>query len=95
MISLICSLYPFISSPLSLCPISLYSPTSLLPHPILPPQAYLSILYLKPRTQIILRQKNVHTKLVAKSLSHIENDVYKPQFNVSLSDMPAFPRFWF
>lgn len=44
-------------------------------------RAYLSILYLKPRTQIILRQKKVPTKLVAKSLSHIENDVYKPQFS--------------
>nr|XP_046181153.1 MORC family CW-type zinc finger protein 3-like isoform X4 [Oncorhynchus gorbuscha] len=44
-------------------------------------RAYLSILYLKPRTQIILRQKKVQTKLVAKSLSQIENDVYKPQFN--------------
>uniref|UniRef100_A0A3P8XNG2 CW-type domain-containing protein n=2 Tax=Esox lucius TaxID=8010 RepID=A0A3P8XNG2_ESOLU len=44
-------------------------------------RAYLSILYLKPRTQIILRQKKVQTKLVAKSLSHIENDVYKPHFN--------------
>lgn len=47
-------------------------------------QAYLSILYLKPRIQIILRQKKVQTKLVAKSLSMIENDVYKPQFIVSL-----------
>ncbi|XP_051506498.1 MORC family CW-type zinc finger protein 3-like [Myxocyprinus asiaticus] len=43
-------------------------------------RAYLSILYLKPRTQIILRQKKVQTKLVAKSLSMIENDVYKPHF---------------
>ncbi|KAI4899912.1 hypothetical protein NFI96_019491, partial [Prochilodus magdalenae] len=43
-------------------------------------RAYLSILYLKPRIQIILRQKKVLTKLVAKSLSMIENDVYKPQF---------------
>ncbi|KTF89464.1 hypothetical protein cypCar_00013282 [Cyprinus carpio] len=42
--------------------------------------AYLSILYLKPRIQIILRQKKVQTKLIAKSLSMIENDVYKPQF---------------
>ncbi|XP_076861912.1 MORC family CW-type zinc finger protein 3 isoform X2 [Brachyhypopomus gauderio] len=42
--------------------------------------AYLSILYLKPRIQIILRQKKVQTKLVTKSLSMIENDVYKPQF---------------
>lgn len=46
-------------------------------------QAYLSILYLKPRIQIILRGKKVQTKLVAKSLSMIENDVYKPQFIVS------------
>ncbi|XP_066525015.1 MORC family CW-type zinc finger protein 3 [Hoplias malabaricus] len=43
-------------------------------------RAYLSILYLKPRIQIILRQKKVQTKLVTKSLSMIENDVYKPQF---------------
>ncbi|XP_030621576.1 MORC family CW-type zinc finger protein 4 isoform X2 [Chanos chanos] len=43
-------------------------------------RAYLSILYLKPRIQIILRQKKVQTKLVAKSLSMIENDVYKPHF---------------
>ncbi|XP_048884452.1 MORC family CW-type zinc finger protein 4 isoform X1 [Brienomyrus brachyistius] len=44
-------------------------------------RAYLSILYLKPRAQIILRQKKVLTKLVSKSLSSIENDVYKPTFN--------------
>ncbi|XP_058653470.1 MORC family CW-type zinc finger protein 3 [Onychostoma macrolepis] len=43
-------------------------------------RAYLSILYLKPRIQIILRQKKVQTKLIAKSLSMNENDVYKPQF---------------
>ncbi|XP_062857182.1 MORC family CW-type zinc finger protein 3 [Trichomycterus rosablanca] len=43
-------------------------------------RAYLSILYLKPRIQINLREKKVQTKLVARSLSLIENDVYKPQF---------------
>ncbi|KAM6953332.1 uncharacterized protein FYW47_013955 [Aplochiton taeniatus] len=43
-------------------------------------RAYLSILYLKPTIQIILRKKKVLTRLVAKSLSHIENDVYKPNF---------------
>ncbi|XP_057204822.1 MORC family CW-type zinc finger protein 3 isoform X1 [Triplophysa rosa] len=43
-------------------------------------RAYLRILYLKPRIQIILRQRKVQTKLVAKSLSMIENDVYKPHF---------------
>uniref|UniRef100_A0A3Q2Q854 Morc S5 domain-containing protein n=1 Tax=Fundulus heteroclitus TaxID=8078 RepID=A0A3Q2Q854_FUNHE len=47
-------------------------------------RAYLSILYLKPRTQVILRGKKVLAKLVSKSLSHIEHDVYKPQFSVSL-----------
>ncbi|XP_041076122.1 MORC family CW-type zinc finger protein 4-like [Polyodon spathula] len=41
---------------------------------------YCSILYLKPRTQIILRQKKVRTKLIAKSLANIEHDVYKPNF---------------
>lgn len=44
-------------------------------------RAYLSILYLKPRTQVILRGKKVLAKLVSKSLSHIEHDVYKPQFS--------------
>ncbi|MBN3295976.1 MORC3 protein, partial [Amia calva] len=43
-------------------------------------RAYCSILYLKPRTQIILRQRKVQSKLVAKSLANIENDVYKPSF---------------
>ncbi|KAK3557919.1 hypothetical protein QTP86_003841 [Hemibagrus guttatus] len=38
-------------------------------------RAYLSILYLKARIQIILRGKKVQTKLVAKSLSMIENDL--------------------
>lgn len=47
-------------------------------------QAYLSILYLKPRTQIILRGKKIQAKLVAKRLIHIEHDVYKPHFSVSL-----------
>ncbi|MGH0166244.1 UNVERIFIED_CONTAM: hypothetical protein FKN15_075107 [Acipenser sinensis] len=41
---------------------------------------YCSILYLKPRTQIFLRQKKVQTKLIAKSLANIEHDVYKPNF---------------
>uniref|UniRef100_A0A3Q0T2C3 Morc S5 domain-containing protein n=1 Tax=Amphilophus citrinellus TaxID=61819 RepID=A0A3Q0T2C3_AMPCI len=47
-------------------------------------RAYLSILYLKPRTQIILRGKKILAKLVAKRLAHIEHDVYKPHFSVSL-----------
>ncbi|KAM9376916.1 uncharacterized protein KZ484_009348 isoform 2-T2 [Pholidichthys leucotaenia] len=44
-------------------------------------QAYLSILYLKPRTQIILRGKKVVAKLMSKKLTYIEHDVYKPQFS--------------
>ncbi|XP_037636303.1 MORC family CW-type zinc finger protein 3 isoform X3 [Sebastes umbrosus] len=44
-------------------------------------RAYLSILYLKPRTQIILRGKKILAKLVSKRLIHIEHDVYKPHFS--------------
>ncbi|XP_017289817.1 MORC family CW-type zinc finger protein 3 isoform X2 [Kryptolebias marmoratus] len=44
-------------------------------------RAYISILYLKPRMQVILRGKKVLAKLVSKSLTHIEHDVYKPQFS--------------
>ncbi|XP_042349543.1 MORC family CW-type zinc finger protein 3 [Plectropomus leopardus] len=44
-------------------------------------RAYLSILYLKPRTQIILRGKKILAKLVSKRLKYIEHDVYKPHFS--------------
>ncbi|XP_010730438.3 MORC family CW-type zinc finger protein 3 [Larimichthys crocea] len=44
-------------------------------------RAYLSILYLKPRTQIILRGKKNVAKLVSKTLTHVEHDVYKPHFS--------------
>ncbi|KAK9518155.1 hypothetical protein VZT92_023469 [Zoarces viviparus] len=43
--------------------------------------AYLGILYLKPRTQIILRGKKILVKLVSRRLKHIEHDVYKPHFS--------------
>nr|XP_009668244.1 PREDICTED: MORC family CW-type zinc finger protein 4 isoform X4 [Struthio camelus australis]XP_009668245.1 PREDICTED: MORC family CW-type zinc finger protein 4 isoform X4 [Struthio camelus australis] len=43
-------------------------------------RAYCSILYLKPRMQIILRQKKVSTQLISKSLANVEYDVYKPTF---------------
>lgn len=46
-------------------------------------QAYCSILYLKPRTQIIIRGQKVKTQLVSKSLAYIERDVYRPKFLVS------------
>ncbi|XP_075752812.1 MORC family CW-type zinc finger protein 4 isoform X2 [Pelodiscus sinensis] len=41
-------------------------------------RAYCSILYLKPRMQIVLRQKKVKTQLISKSLASIEYDVYRP-----------------
>ncbi|XP_054595098.2 MORC family CW-type zinc finger protein 3 [Nothobranchius furzeri] len=44
-------------------------------------RAYISILYLRPKTQVILRGKKVLAKLVSKSLTHIEHDVYNPQFS--------------
>ncbi|XP_039975066.1 MORC family CW-type zinc finger protein 3 isoform X2 [Xiphias gladius] len=44
-------------------------------------RAYLSILYLKPRTQITLRGKKILVKLVSKRLTNIEHDVYKPHFS--------------
>ncbi|XP_061581428.1 MORC family CW-type zinc finger protein 3 [Cololabis saira] len=44
-------------------------------------RAYVNILYLKPRTQVILRGKKILAKLVSKTLAHIEHDVYKPQFS--------------
>ncbi|XP_053513621.1 MORC family CW-type zinc finger protein 3 isoform X1 [Artibeus jamaicensis] len=43
-------------------------------------RAYCSILYLKPRMQIILRGQKVKTQLVSKSLAYIEHDVYRPKF---------------
>uniref|UniRef100_A0A672IYR7 CW-type domain-containing protein n=1 Tax=Salarias fasciatus TaxID=181472 RepID=A0A672IYR7_SALFA len=44
-------------------------------------RAYLSILYLKPRMQIILRGRKIQAKLVSKRLNHIEHDVYNPHFS--------------
>lgn len=49
-------------------------------------QAYLSLLYLKPRTQIILRGKKSVAKLMSKMLKHVEHDVYKPH-SVSLHEL--------
>ncbi|XP_066476496.1 MORC family CW-type zinc finger protein 3 isoform X1 [Tiliqua scincoides] len=43
-------------------------------------RAYCSILYLKPRMQIIIRGQKVQTQLVSKSLAHIVSDVYRPKF---------------
>uniref|UniRef100_A0A671RHL0 MORC family CW-type zinc finger protein 3-like n=1 Tax=Sinocyclocheilus anshuiensis TaxID=1608454 RepID=A0A671RHL0_9TELE len=43
-------------------------------------QAYCSILYLKPRMQIIIRGQKVKTQLISKSLANIVKDKYKPNF---------------
>ncbi|KAL1267762.1 hypothetical protein QQF64_033125 [Cirrhinus molitorella] len=43
-------------------------------------RAYCSILYLKPRMQIIIRGQKVKTQLISKSLAHIVRDKYKPNF---------------
>ncbi|CAE1304793.1 MORC [Acanthosepion pharaonis] len=39
---------------------------------------YGSILFLKPRMKIILRGKKIQTKLISKSLSQTETDIYRP-----------------
>ncbi|KAJ8013149.1 hypothetical protein DPEC_G00050290 [Dallia pectoralis] len=43
-------------------------------------RAYCSILYLKPRMQIIIRGQKVKTELISKSLAFIAKDHYKPNF---------------
>ncbi|XP_056898945.1 MORC family CW-type zinc finger protein 3-like isoform X2 [Takifugu flavidus] len=43
-------------------------------------KAYLSILYLKPRTQIFLRGKRNIPRLISKGLNIIQHDVYNPHF---------------
>ena len=48
-------------------------------------QEYCSILFLKPRMKIILRDKKVKTKLISKSLSKTEKDCYKPRYLVSIN----------
>ncbi|KAL0963642.1 hypothetical protein UPYG_G00308970 [Umbra pygmaea] len=43
-------------------------------------RAYCSILYLKPRMQIVIRGQKVKTELISKSLALIAKDHYKPNF---------------
>ncbi|XP_067260407.1 MORC family CW-type zinc finger protein 3b [Chanodichthys erythropterus] len=43
-------------------------------------RAYCSILYLKPRMQIIIRGQRVKSQLISKSLAHIAQDNYRPSF---------------
>lgn len=43
-------------------------------------RAYCSVLYLKPRINIILRGKKVQTQYISKSLAYTQKDTYKPTF---------------
>ncbi|KFO19245.1 MORC family CW-type zinc finger protein 4 [Fukomys damarensis] len=43
-------------------------------------RAFCSILYMKPRMKIFLRQKKVTTQMIAKTLSNVGYDIYKPTF---------------
>ncbi|XP_026997700.2 MORC family CW-type zinc finger protein 3-like isoform X2 [Tachysurus fulvidraco] len=43
-------------------------------------RAYSSILYLKPKMQIIIRGQKVKTQLISKSLAYSIKDTYKPTF---------------
>ncbi|XP_062287541.1 MORC family CW-type zinc finger protein 3a isoform X1 [Scomber scombrus] len=54
--------------------------TSYNPESVYSLRAYCSILYLKPRMQIIIRGQKVKSQLIAKSLACIMKDRYKPTF---------------
>uniref|UniRef100_A0A8C6RRE5 Microrchidia 4 n=1 Tax=Nannospalax galili TaxID=1026970 RepID=A0A8C6RRE5_NANGA len=54
--------------------------TSELPETEYSLRAFCSILYMKPRMKIFLRQKKVTTQMIAKSLANVEYDIYKPTF---------------
>ncbi|ERE65762.1 MORC family CW-type zinc finger protein 4 [Cricetulus griseus] len=54
--------------------------TSELPETEYSLRAFCSILYMKPRMKIFLRQKKVTTQMIAKSLADVEHDVYKSPF---------------
>ncbi|RXM35737.1 MORC family CW-type zinc finger protein 3 [Acipenser ruthenus] len=53
-------------------------------------RAYCSILYLKPRMQIILNGQKVKTQLISKSLAYIQKDTYKPSFLKSKNVVMTF-----
>ncbi|XP_069319165.1 MORC family CW-type zinc finger protein 4 isoform X1 [Eulemur rufifrons] len=54
--------------------------TSQLPETEYSLRAFCSILYMKPRMKIFLRQKKVTTQIIAKSLANVGYDIYKPTF---------------
>ncbi|XP_036031240.1 MORC family CW-type zinc finger protein 4 isoform X2 [Onychomys torridus] len=51
--------------------------TSELPETEYSLRAFCSVLYMKPRMKIFLRQKKVTTQMIAKSLADVEHDIYK------------------
>ncbi|XP_073329206.1 MORC family CW-type zinc finger protein 3a isoform X2 [Pagrus major] len=54
--------------------------TSYTPESVYSLRAYCSILYLKPRMQVVIRGQKVKSQLIAKSLALIQKDHYKPTF---------------
>uniref|UniRef100_A0A671W9Z5 MORC family CW-type zinc finger 3a n=1 Tax=Sparus aurata TaxID=8175 RepID=A0A671W9Z5_SPAAU len=54
--------------------------TSYIPESVYSLRAYCSILYLKPRMQVVIRGQKVKSQLIAKSLAYIQKDHYKPNF---------------
>ncbi|XP_027621552.1 MORC family CW-type zinc finger protein 4 isoform X2 [Tupaia chinensis] len=54
--------------------------TSELPETEYSLRAFCGILYMKPRMKIFLRQKKVTTQMIAKSLTNVGYDIYKPTF---------------
>nr|XP_033473928.1 MORC family CW-type zinc finger protein 3a [Epinephelus lanceolatus] len=54
--------------------------TSYIPESFYSLRAYCSILYLKPRMQIIIRGQKVKSQLIAKSLACVRKDHYRPTF---------------
>ncbi|XP_076603728.1 MORC family CW-type zinc finger protein 3a isoform X2 [Chaetodon auriga] len=54
--------------------------TSYIPESVYSLRAYCSILYLKPRMQVMIRGQKVKTQLITKSLAYVAKDHYKPIF---------------
>uniref|UniRef100_A0A096LUB2 DOP1 leucine zipper like protein B n=1 Tax=Poecilia formosa TaxID=48698 RepID=A0A096LUB2_POEFO len=54
--------------------------TSYVPESVISLREYCSILYLKPRMQVMVRGQKVKSQLIAKSLAYIRKDHYKPTF---------------
>uniref|UniRef100_A0A7N5ZR87 CW-type domain-containing protein n=1 Tax=Anabas testudineus TaxID=64144 RepID=A0A7N5ZR87_ANATE len=54
--------------------------TSFTPESVYSLRAYCSVLYLKPRMQVVIRGQKVKSQLIEKSLACIRKDHYKPVF---------------